>query len=104
MQVLSEPCPYCSGIGRVMSKLTMATKIERWFLRAKADRLYANFHLVVSPLLAEAMVDNGTDRVARLMKGHGFRINLIRDTTLPLQEYKVYNADSNEEITERYLV
>ncbi|TET94145.1 MAG: Rne/Rng family ribonuclease [Candidatus Zixiibacteriota bacterium] len=104
MHMLSEPCPYCSGLGRIMSKQTMTTKIERWFIRARADKRFSRFHLVVSPLLAEAMSDNSVNRVERMMKIHKFRINLVRDTTVPIQEYKVYNADTNEEITDRYQV
>ncbi|HWR82755.1 MAG TPA: Rne/Rng family ribonuclease [Candidatus Deferrimicrobium sp.] len=104
MHTLSEPCPTCSGLGRIISKHTMATKIERWFRRAKIDRKFRNFHLVVSPLLAEAMSDNGVDRVERIMKMHQFRINLVRDATIPVQEYKVFNAESNEDITEQYHV
>ena len=50
------------------------------------------------------MIDNGTDRVARLMKAHRFKINVVRDATMPIPEYKVYDAGTNEEITERYLV
>ncbi len=104
MHMLSEPCPYCSGLGRILSKQTMTTKIERWFCRAKADRKYTKFNLVVSPLLAEAMTENGTDRVERMMKIHKFKINLVRDTTVHIQEFKVYDAETNEEITERYQV
>ena len=104
MHILSEPCPYCSGLGRVLSKETMATKIERWFKRAKADRRFDKFHLAVSPLLAEAIADNGSRRVERMMKIHKFKINLVRDTTIPIQEFKVYDAATNEDITERYRV
>jgi ribonuclease G len=104
MHILSEPCPYCSGLGRVMSKETMATKIERWFLRAKADKRFDKFNLVVSPLLAEAMSENGARRVERMMKIHKFKINLVRDTAIPIQEFKVYDAATNEDITERYRV
>ncbi len=104
MHLLSEPCPYCSGLGRIMSKQTMATKIERWFMRARADRRYRHFNLAVSPLLAEAISENGINRVERMMRAHRFKINLVRDTTIPIQEYKVYDADTNEEITSRYLV
>ena len=104
MHTLSEPCPYCRGLGRILSKQTMTTKIERWFIRAKADKRFSQFNLVVSPLLAEAMSDNGVNRVERMMKIHKFRINLVRDTTVPIQEYKVYNADTNKEITDRYQV
>ncbi|UCE24686.1 MAG: Rne/Rng family ribonuclease [Candidatus Zixiibacteriota bacterium] len=104
LHAVSEPCPYCSGLGRVLSKETMATKIERWFTRARADRKYRKFHLAISPLLADAMAENGTNRVARMMKIHNFEINLVRDTTISLQEFKVFSADSNEEITDRYRV
>ncbi|MFQ6009376.1 MAG: Rne/Rng family ribonuclease, partial [Candidatus Zixiibacteriota bacterium] len=104
MHILSEPCPYCSGLGRVMSKETMATKIERWFLRAKADKKFNKFNLVVSPLLAEVICENGTRRVERMMKIHRFKINVVRDTAIPIQEFKVYDAETNENITERYKV
>jgi ribonuclease G len=104
MHVLSECCPYCEGVGRVLSKQTMATKIERWFLRAKADRKYSRFHLVISPLLAEAMSDNGVNRIERLMKIHKFQINEVRDTTLLIHDYKIYDAETNEDISEKYKV
>jgi ribonuclease G len=102
MHHLSEPCHYCQGLGRVASKENMATKIERWFQRAKAEGKLKAFHLAVNPLLAETMSNNGTNRIDRLMKSYRFKINLVRDTTIPIQEYKIYNADSNEEITEKY--
>jgi len=104
MHTMSEPCPYCAGLGRLPSRQTTATKVERWFMRAKADRKMRDFHLVVNPTLAEEMADNGHNRVARLMKVHGFKINLLRDTTIPVHEYRIYNAGNNEEITEKYSV
>ena len=104
MHALSDPCPNCAGVGRVLSRDTMATKIERWFTRAKAHKELTDFHLAINPLLAEAMADNGINRVARVMKIHKFHINIIRDTTIPIQEFKVYNATTNEEITDLYRV
>jgi ribonuclease G len=103
MHMLSEPCPHCDGAGRIMSKEMVATKIERWFVRARADKKFRDFHLVMSPLLADAMSNNGSGRVERMMKIHKFKINVIRDTTLPTQEYRVYTADTNEDITEKYV-
>ena len=104
MQSLSEPCPHCAGLGRIISKENMATKIERWFKRAAADKKYRNYHLVVCPPLAATLVENGTNRVERMMKIYKFRINLVRDTTLSEQEYKIYNAEDNSELTEAYLI
>ena len=104
LHALSELCPLCSGRGRVLSKDTMATKIERWFRRARADRTHRKFHLVINPLLAASMSDNGVNRIDRLMKTHKFQVNLVRDTTVPMEEYKVFDAETNQEITDKYKV
>lgn len=104
MTTLSEPCPHCAGVGRIISRENMATKIERWFLRAKADKKFRQFHLVVNPELASLVMDNGTNRIERIMKAHRFRINLVRDTTMSQQEFKVFSADDNKEISELYTV
>lgn len=104
LHTLMDPCPYCSGLGRVLSRETMATKIERWFTRARADRKVTRFNLAVSPVVAEAMADNGTNRIERIMKMNRFQINLVRDATLPIQEYRVYSAESNDDITSMYRV
>ncbi len=104
LHTLMEPCPYCSGLGRVLSKETMATKIERWFKRARAARKFSRFNLAINPVLAESMTDNGTNRITSMMKANSFQINVIRDTTIPLQEYRVFNCESNDEITELYKV
>jgi len=104
LHAVSEPCPYCSGLGRVLSKETMATKIERWFTRARADRKFKKFNLAVAPHLADAMTNNGSNRVAQIMKIHHFQINVVRDTTIQMQEFKVFNAESNEDITDKYRV
>jgi ribonuclease G len=104
MQTLSEPCPYCEGSGRIMSRENIATKIERWFFRARAAKRYENFHLVVSPMVAGVLTDNGTNRVNRIMKSCKCRINLVRDTTIPQEEFRVYEAGNNADITEKYTV
>jgi ribonuclease G len=104
MQTLSEPCPHCDGIGRIMSKENVATKIERWFHRAKASNKYRDFHLVVNPYLAEVLSGNGSSRIQRIMKASNCRINLVRDTTLNQTDYRIYNAADNTDITEVHKV
>lgn len=102
LHALSDPCPHCDGLGRVLSRDTMATKIERWFMRARADGKFRQFHLVVSPRMAEALCDNGTNRIGRMMKAHKFKINVVRDAVVPVDDYKVFDADNNKEVTELY--
>jgi ribonuclease G len=102
MYTFSEPCPHCYGFGRILSRDTVAVKIERWFNRAKIDSRFKKFYLAVNPILADSLISDGTNRVHKIMKMHGFKINLIRDTTIPVQEYKVFEAENNTELTEAY--
>ncbi|MEW5923639.1 MAG: Rne/Rng family ribonuclease [Candidatus Zixiibacteriota bacterium] len=98
----SEPCPHCHGFGRITSRDTVAVKIERWFNRAKIDGRFKRFDLVVNPMMAETLVGNGANRIAKIMKMHRFRINIVRDTIIPTQEFKVFDPAQNAELTETY--
>jgi ribonuclease G len=98
----SEACPHCRGVGRITSRETMAIKIERWFNRAKVDGRFKKYNLVVNPHLADVMVGDGTNRIHKIMKLHNFKINLIRDTTIPVQEFRVFDGKENTELTEVY--
>ncbi len=102
MYRFSEPCPNCRGIGRIISRETAATQIERWFNRAKVDGRFKKYNLIVNPLMADSLVDNGVNRINKIMKLHRFKINLVRDTTIPIQEFKVYDAIDNAELTDTY--
>lgn len=102
MSALSEPCPHCDGLGRVLSKQTMSTKIERWFLRAKALGKQKRFNLVVNPELADFITNGGINRVAKLANMHRFHINLVRDTTLSHQEFQVIDMDSGNDLTKQH--
>ena len=103
MATLSEPCPCCGGIGRIMSKDNIATKIERWFHRAKAASKFSDYHLIVNPEMAEAMLHgNGSSRVKRIMKAYKCRVNIVRDTTMDQTEYRILNARDNADITSLY--
>jgi ribonuclease G len=99
MTALSEPCPHCGGMGRVLSKQTMATKIERWFHRAKAHGQFARFNLIVNPGLAEFLTNGEGNRVARLAHDHRFHINLVRDTTISPQDFIVTEMESGRNLT-----
>ncbi|MCX6826962.1 MAG: Rne/Rng family ribonuclease [candidate division Zixibacteria bacterium] len=98
----SEPCPHCHGFGRILSRDTVATKIERWFIRARADGQYKKYNLAVNPLLADTLVNSGANRINKMMKIHGFKINLIRDTTIPTPDFRVFEEDGNKELTDIY--
>lgn len=84
----------------------MSAKIDRWFIRAQRDNRYQSFHLVVNPALADALVGEGTktdNRLRKIMKMQKIKVNLVRDTSISLQKFKVYEANNNAEVTETYI-
>ena len=102
MTALSEPCPHCNGLGRVLSKHTMATKIERWFLRARARGDRHKFNLIVNPGLADFLTKGDGNRVSRMANTHRFHINLVRDTTISLQVFMVTDVETGSNLTEAH--
>lgn len=102
MTALSEPCPHCQGLGRVLSRKTMATKVERWFLRAKAVGNRTKFNLIVNPGLAEFLTNGEGNRVAKIANNHRFHVNLVRDTTISQQEFFVTDMDNGRDLTKEH--
>jgi ribonuclease G len=100
LTALSEPCAHCNGLGRVLSKNTMATKIERWFLRARAIGSHGKFNLIVHPGLADFLTNGDGNRVARMANVYRFHINLVRDTTISAQEFIVTDVETGANLTE----
>jgi ribonuclease G len=103
MHTFSEPCPLCSGVGRVLSKETIAVKVERWFARAKAGSDLRNYRLIVHPLVAEILADSGQDRIKRLSRRYGFKIDLIRDASLHPESFKVFSSENEADITQKFM-
>jgi len=102
MTALSEPCPHCNGLGRVLSKQTMATKVERWFQRAKASSKQSKFNLIVNPGLADFLTNGQGNRVARIANSYRFHINLVRDTTISQQEFIVTDLENGRDLTKEH--
>jgi ribonuclease G len=100
MTALSDPCPHCKGLGRVLSSQTMATKIERWFQRAKAEGDHNKFNLIVNPGLADFLTDGDGNRIARMANVYHFHINLVRDTTISLQQFIITDVETGANLTE----
>ena len=104
VQALSDPCPVCSGVGQVLSKHSIAVKIERWFKRASADRGRAHYQLVASPQVIALLADNSSNRIEKLEHRHNISIDLIRDTALHPEEFHIIDAEKEKDVTEEYRI
>jgi ribonuclease G len=104
MYAFSDPCPVCSGVGRVLSKESIAMKIERWFLRASAEKGKTQYQLVASPQVIEALTESAANRLTKLEKRLNILVDVIRDTSFHPEEYHIIETSSGTDLTEKYRI
>jgi ribonuclease G len=93
----SEPCPTCDGIGRVISKATVLTRIERWLIRYKFVGNERSLRLKVHPEVSSFLSAGFWSRNRRLMWKYWMKIELQPDESLRLDDFKFYSKrDGNE--------
>jgi len=99
---LSDQCPACNGLGRIMSKETIAMKIDRWFMRAKVANSGRHYEVRFHPEVAKFMSNGDSDRIREIEKAHRFKIKLVGDDNLKLDEYKIIDTSEDVDITALY--
>jgi ribonuclease G len=102
IQTFSEPCPTCAGFGRVLSKDTIATKIERWFQRARAGSQNRKFRLIVHPEIARYLSARESSILKRISRQLRFKIELVEDESLRPENYRVVSVDDDLEVTDLF--
>jgi ribonuclease G len=102
LYTLSERCPCCQGIGRVVSKETVCMKIERWFKRAKVGSKSKRYKLYVNPELGEILTSRKVNRIQTLHKELRLDIELIKDEKLPAEGFRVFSVDEDLDVTDLF--
>ncbi len=102
MHSISDPCPVCDGVGRVLSRESMAVKIERWFKRARSASPLRHYHLITNPQVGELLLDGKPNRLQILQKNTKLKVDLIIDTSLDPDVFSVFDASSEIEVTDKY--
>jgi ribonuclease G len=102
MHTFSDSCPVCGGVGRVLSRESMAVKIERWFKRASLGWRARHYQLVANPEVGELLLAGNPTRLRQLEKNCKLKIDLIVDTSLHPEHYKVIDLSTEVDITEKF--
>lgn len=100
LHTLSGTCPCCGGIGRIVSKETLAMKIERWFKRAKVSAGCKDYRLTVHPDVAQVLGQGKAGRLQKLNRELGLDIELAKDQELSSDEFRVVDLDRNMDVTD----
>ena len=102
LYTLSERCPCCQGIGRVVSKETVCMKIERWLKRAKVGSKSKRYKLHVNPELGEILAQGKVNRIQKLNKELRLDIRLVKDERFPAERFQVFSADDDTDVTDLF--
>ncbi|MFC1544091.1 ribonuclease E/G [Gemmatimonadota bacterium] len=99
---LSEVCPTCDGSGRVLSRETMTTKIERWFQRARIGTRDRKFRLEVNPVIATYLRDNEEQRLRAIRERSRLRVQVQENDELPADRFEVYSVRRKRYVTDEF--
>ncbi len=100
----SEPCPICSGTGRIMGPDTTLTWIERWLQRSYAVTRERRYVLKVHPEVATYMLENREERLKSLRKATKARLQIETDSTLGPQDYRFFSTKRSLDVTAEFRV
>ncbi|MFQ5602889.1 MAG: ribonuclease E/G [bacterium] len=103
LYAFSEPCPTCDGIGRVSSKNTVLTKIERWIKRFKTERKEWSLKVIVHSSIADYLTQGLINKVRRLMWKYRLRIEVEKDDNLKTDQFRIILKKEQKDITDQFL-
>lgn len=98
MHTYSDVCPTCNGIGRVSSKPSIITKVERAIRRVRAATDEKSFVLEVNPEIGQILSRGLRSHIRRMMWKYWVVIEVVEKETLKPEEFKFYSKKSGEEI------
>jgi ribonuclease G len=100
LSFFSEECPYCKGIGKVLSFDSVATKIERWIRRVGAKTKERKIQLRVNSSLAVYLEEERKGVLEELEKRYRMKIEIQDDPRLHREDYKVISLSSFRDLVQ----
>jgi ribonuclease G len=87
---LSETCPSCAGAGRVLSRSTVARKIERMLRRVGIARVEKKIEVRTHPEVALYLLDEERATLQGLRKTYDIEIEIRDDPLLRVDDFRLY--------------
>jgi ribonuclease G len=97
-----DTCPTCDGTGRISSIMTVLTKIDRWLKRAASNSKERKLLFVVSPVVREFLMKNKEEQMSRLQRQYRMKIKAEADSTLSIDQYRIFSLSSQRDITDQF--
>jgi ribonuclease G len=93
----SDPCPFCNGSGRIISRDAVTMRIHRWLSRAEYFIRNTMLRIVVNPDLHEHI--RAHEEYFAAFKD---QIEFMPDPDTRIDQFKVFKLPSMDDITSKY--
>ncbi len=95
--VSSQQCPYCHGVGRILSQDSVAMKIYRWLIRAEYFISGKSLTIKVHPILYNYLSDKKS-----YFSSISNKIDFQSDYELTPEDFKIIDSKSGTDLTNKY--
>ncbi|MCD8480727.1 MAG: Rne/Rng family ribonuclease [Candidatus Cloacimonetes bacterium] len=97
MANFSEPCPFCNGSGRIISKEAVTMRVYRWLVRSEYFIRNKHLRILVHPDLLAHIKNHNEEFIS-----YRDQIEFAEDSSIRVDQFKVYSLPGMEEITSKY--
>ena len=104
IQSMTEPCPTCSGTGRVFMPETVVRRLERSLRRAAVQNRDPRMTVRLHPEVALYLLEDEPTFLKNLEQQTGIDLEVRDDPMMKLDEFKLMSQPAGRDVTEHYLV
>ena len=97
MANFSEPCPFCNGSGRIVSKDAVTMRIYRWLVRSEYFIKNKRMRIMVHPDLLSHIKIHNEEFIS-----YRDQIEFGQDSSVRVDEFKVFGLPGMEDLTSKY--
>ena len=94
LHFLSDECPYCKGMGKVLSLESLTTRIERWIRRIGSRTKEKKIQLRVNSSLAIYLEEDRQEMLDILERQYRIKIEIQDDPRLHREDFKLVSLSS----------
>ena len=95
---LSDPCPFCTGTGKVLSMETVSNRIERLVQRISSATRENRLQIQANPTLALYLLEERGEQFRELCRTLDLEINVLDDSTLHVEEFRIVSLNTDRDL------
>jgi ribonuclease G len=102
--IMTQPCSYCDGTGRVFSPETVLRRVERAIRRAASAGENRKLTVRIHPDVALRLLEHEPEFIKIMKRECRIDLDFRDDPLINASEYRLLAAPSDQDVTSRYAV